>query len=461
MPPPCHPADICPLATLGLQAPRTSHGMHSQSGYRPPPYIGTDTRGLFPDHNYNFMTLPHPTPPTPTTLGVGVGAGVGVAPIQKHPVSHDTHTHGPYGPYPYLPFSSPPFDPMSLPPPNILQAQPTTDIHLDWLSSLAGAGAPHHQYTSPTILVSPADGNYSTFTGPKAVPERATTFFAASAATDTCVNSSYSNIGPVPVPVHFPYGAPGSPFNSLGASTGLTPIFSSTPPSTFDLSATPGLSQPSPAVPCSIRPTTEDLEGERGLDLVGLFSGPPSLPCGNFTMERSYPKEEAPHAPSGGNLLTIPLSTPQLAFTDHNRRSEFGIHTPVLPRRAPYARGRKEVRFPNQKKVNAVEDMCKWFPEESDFGKLLKRICASEWYHNGELEPTFGSGSEELTAGLALGFEVGYSILLGFVGKRGKCHYCGRVISKRDRIVAHVREHLGLRPFVCTDDQCTCRELPV
>ena len=438
--------------------------MSGQSGYRPLPYIGTDTRGLFPEHNYNFMTLPHPTPPTQTTLGVGVG--VGLAPIQKHSISHDTHTHthGPYGAYPYLPYSSSsPFDSFSpSPPPNIHQAQPTTDMHLDWLSSLAGAGAPHHQYTSPTILVSPADGNYSTFTGPKAVP-----FFAAnaaSAAADTCVTGltgSHSGIGPVPVPVHIPYGAPGSPFNSLGASTGLTPLFSSTPPSTFDLSASPGLSQPSPAVPCSIRPAaTEGLEGERGLDLVGLFSRPPSLPCGNFTMERSYPKE-APHAPPGSNLLTVPLSTQQLAFADHNHPSEFGIHTTVPPRRAPYATGRKEVRFSNQKKVNAVEDMCKWFPEDSDFGKLLKRICASEWYHNGELEPTFGSGSEELTAGLALGFEVGYSILLGFVGNTGKCHYCGYSNRKRDRVVAHVREHLGLRPFVCTDGGCPCRELPV
>jgi hypothetical protein len=407
--------------------------LSSQSDYGPHPYIGSVTRDLFPGPGHNFMLLP--TQSTPATLGVGV------TPTQKQPVSHNAH-----GAYPYLPFSPPPFDSSSPPPTNMLQGQPTignSDMHLDWLSFLAEA--PNHRYTSanPSILVSPADGNYSTITGPtKVVPEGATTFFAASAA-DT-------------IPVHVPRGASGSPFNnSLGASAGLTPTFSSTP-STFDFSASPGLTQPSPAAPCTIRPLTEEgLEGEQGLDLVGLFSRPPSLPCGNFSIDRPYSKE-APHPPSGG---TIPLSN-QLAFTDHNLPSEFGIHTAALPLssgKAPYATGRKEVRFPNQKKVNVVEDMCRWFPEESDFGKLLKRICASEWYHNGELEPTFGSGSKDLTFGLALGFEAGQSILLGFIGNKGKCHYCGRSSPKKDRMVAHVREHLGLRPFVCMDKRCPCK----
>jgi hypothetical protein len=328
-----------------------------------------------------------------------------------------------------------------------------SDMHLDWLSSLAGT--PHHRYTStnPTIRVSPAVGNYSTFTGPKAVPEA--TLFAASAATDTCVTGSHSDIiGPVHVP-----GASGSPFNSLGAS--LTPVFSSTP-STFDLSASPGLTQHSPAVPCTIRPLTEEVEGEQGLDLVALFSRPPSVPCGNFAVEHPY-SQEMPSAPSGGNLLTVPLAT-QLAFTGHNRPSEFGIHNSVLPRssgQAPYATGRKEVRFPNQKKVNVVEDMCNRFPEESDCGELLKRICAAEWYHSGELEPIFGNGSEALTFGLALSFEAGQSILLGFVGNEGTCLYCGHTSRKKDRIIAHIREHLGLRPFVCMDEECPCKDLPV
>ena len=372
----------------------------SQSDYGPHPYIGTVTRDQFYGSTH-VVTMPQPM-----TLGVGV------API-KASVSHNAHNA--HGAFPYLPSS---FDSLSPPPTNMCQGQPiigNSDTQLEWLSLMAD------QYTStnPTIVVSPADGNYST---------------------------SFTSTN-----------------NSLGtASASLTPTFSSTP-STFDFSASPGLTQPSPALPCTIRPLPEEgLEGDQGLDLVGLFSRPPSLPCGNFAIERPYSKE-APHAPSGSNLLTVPLST-QPAFPDHNHRSEFGMHTaplPPSPGKAPYATGRKEVRFPNQKKVNVVEDMCKWFPEESDFGKLLKRICATEWYQNGELEPTFGSGSEELTFGLALGFEAGQSILLGFIGKKGKCHYCGRTIVKKDRLVAHVREHLGLRPFACTDEGCPCKELPV
>ena len=404
--------------------------MGSQSGYVSPLSIGTVNGGLFPEHPY--MTVP----PHATSTSQGF------IPIQKQA-------------YPHFPFTSPPFDSLSPLPTKMHQGQPSnignleySDVHLDWLSSLAGAS--HHQYTStnPTILVFPADGNYTTF-NPKAVPEEAPTFFAASAAADTCVTGSHSDISPVPI--HVPGGASGSgsgsPFNSLSA--GLTPIFSSTP-STFDFSTSPGLTRHSPVVP---------LEGEQGVDLVGLFSRPPSVPCGTFAIERPYSKE-VPHPPSGSNLLTVPLTT-QLTFTDHNRPSELGMHNALSSGQAPYATGRKEVRFPNQKKVNVVEDMCRWFPEESNYGKLLKRICATEWYHNGELEPVFGNGSQDLTFGLALGFEAGLSILLGFVGDEGKCLYCGHTSAKKERIVAHVREHLGLRPFVCTEERCPCKELLV
>ena len=394
--------------------------MSSQLGYGQPPSIGT---GL-----YSYMTVP----PYATSTSQGY------IPIQKQA-------------YPHLPFVSPSFGSLSLPPTKMHQGQPTnignleySDANLDWLSSLAGAS--HHQYTStnPTILVSPADRHYTTF-NPNAVPEGAPTFFSASAAADTCMTGSYSDL------IHVPHGASGSgsgsPFYSLSAS--LTPTFSSTP-STFDFGTSPGLARHSPTVP---------LEGEQGLDLVGLFSRPPPVPCGTFAIEQPY-SEEVSRPPSGGNLSTVPLAT-QLTFTDQNRPSELGIHNNLSSGQAPYAMGRKEVRFPNQKKVNVVEDMCRWFPEESNYGKLLKRICATEWYHSGELEPVFGNGSQDLTFGLALGFEAGQSILLGFVGSEGQCLYCGHTNAKRDRIVAHIREHLGLRPFVCTDEMCPCKELPV
>lgn len=412
--------------------------MSIQSGYAPPP-IGTVNGSLFPGPGHTYMTMPPHV--TSTSLGG--------TPIQKHSVPHNAHAHGAY---PHLPFSSSPFDSLNPPPTKMHQGQPTnignleySDVHLDWLSSLAEAS--HH--TNPTILVSPADGSYSAFT-PSTVPEEAATFFAASAAVDTCMTGSHSDIRPLPV--HVPRDASGlaSPFNSIGGHTSFTPIFSSTP-STFEFSPSPGLTQHSPA--------GVKLEGEQGLDLVGLFSRPPS---GNFATLQPYSKE-VPQPPSGVNLLTIPLAT-QLTFTDHSHPNEFGIQNTVLSFsscQAPYATGRKEVRFPNQKKVNVVEDMCKWFPEQSDFGRLLKRICATKWYHNGELEPTFGNGSDELTFGLALGFEIGQSILLGFIGSEGNCLYCGHTSPKKDRIVAHVREHLGLRPFVCTNEGCPCKELPV
>ena len=374
--------------------------MSSQSGYGPPQSIGTVNGGL-----YSYMTAP----PHATSTSQGC------IPIQKQA-------------HPHLTFASPPSGSFSPPTTRMHQGQPAnignleySDVHLDWLSSLAGAS--HHQYTStnPTIFVSPADGNYTTFNA-EAVPEEALTFFASGSGS-------------------------GTPFNSLSAS--LTPTFSSTP-STFDFGTSPGLTRYSPALP---------LEGEQCLDLVGLFSRPPPVPREPFAVEQPYSKE-GPHLPSGSNLLTVPLTT-QLTFTDHNRPSELGIHNNRSSGQAPYAVGRKEVRFPNQKKVNVVEDMCRWFPEESNYGKLLKRICATEWYHNGELEPVFGNGSQDLTFGLALGFEAGQSILLGFVGNDGKCLYCGHTSAKKDRIVAHVREHLGLRPFVCTDEVCPCKELPV
>ena len=408
----------------------------------PPPYIGAVNQGLFPGNA--FMTAPQR--PTSMTLGL--------APIQKQYGSHTAHFA--HMAYPYLPPPSPHFDPLSLSP-NLRQGQPTmnianaeySDTHLDWLSDLAEAS--QHRYpssTNPTIMVSPAGGNYSPFASPKAGPEA--TFFAASVAADTCVTGSHSDIGPVLVP-----GTSGS----LGAS--LTPVFSSTP-STFDFSTSPGLTLHSPAVPRTIRPLTEESEAEQGPDLVSLFSHPPSVPCGNFAVEHPYSKE-TPSAPSCGNLLSFPLST-QLAFPGHNRPSEFEIHNAVQPRssgQVPYATGRTEVRFPNQKKVNVVADMCKRFPEESHIGILLKRICATGWYHIGGLEPIFGPGSQELTVGLALGFEVGQSVLLGFTGSDGQCLYCGHRSTKKDRIIAHVREHLGLRPFVCMDEKCPCKELHV
>jgi len=402
--------------------------MSDQASPVPPPHLGAATRDRFPGYAYvQSMTAPQNS--TSSTLGF--------PPIQEHSIAHNT-----YGAYPDLPLSSSQFDPLS-PPPQRRQAQPTigspeySEMNLDWLSSLVGT--PYHQYTStnPSILVSPASGDHSTFTGHTDI-------------SDTCVTGSHPNIGPVYVP-----GASASPFNSLGA--GLTPLFSSTP-STFDLSASPGLTQHSPAVPYTARPLTAESEGEQGLDLVALFSRPPSAPYGNWAIEPPYSKGMPSAPPPGGDLLTVPPSI-EPAFTDPNA---FGVHNTVLYRssdRTPYAMGRKEVRFPNQKKVNVVDDMCKRFPEESDIGNLLKRICETAWYHNGELEPTFGNGSEELTAGLALGFEVGQSILLGFIGKEGVCLYCGHMSPKRDRIIAHVREHLGLRPFVCMEEKCPCKEL--
>jgi hypothetical protein len=204
----------------------------------------------------------------------------------------------------------------------------------------------------------------------------------------------------------------------------------------------------------------EESEREQGPNLVGLFSGLPSTPYGNLAIGRPL-SEKMPSAPPGSNLLTVTLSE-QPALTGDNSASKIhGTAPPHSAGQTPYATGREEVRFPNQKQVNVVEDMCKWFPEESDSGKLLKRICAARWYLNGELEPTFGNGSPELTSGLALGFEEGQSILLGFIGSNGECLYCGHAGQKRDRNIAHIRKHLGLRPFVCADEKCPCKELPV
>ena len=365
---------------------------------------------------------------------------------------HSKHSNTPQA-FPYLPPSPSHFDPLNLP--NTHHGQPIignsqyTDMHLDWLSSVAKASH-HHLYTSanPTIFVSPASGgggNYSTFTADIDVP-------------NTCVPGSHSDLGPL----YVPRASASSPFNSLGgAGPSLTPSVSPTP-STFDLSASPGLTQHSPAVPCTVQPLTEDAEGEQGLSLVALFERPPAAPYANFAIDRPHSKE-MPSAPPG-NLLAVPLPTQPLFAGPSSVSASGVVHAPVPPRvsgRAPYATGRKEVRFPNQKKVNVVEDMCKRFPEESDTGKLLKRVCAAEWYHRGDVEPTFGNGSEELTYGLALGFEAGQSVLLGFIGNDGECRYCGHTSPKRDRIIAHIREHLGLRPFVCMDERCPCRELPV
>ena len=417
---------ISALATLGLQALRTSHQARGpasgQSSRVPPPYLGPAT------HLYDVTVSPQ---------------GL-FAPVQEHAIAPSPQgAQGAHDAYPYLPpLASSHFDPLNLPYMHHGQGQPIidnaqyTDVDLDWLSSVAEAS-----YTptnpNPTILVSPASGNYATFTS----------------APNTCVTGSHSDIGPVCVP-----GAPASPFNSLGP--GLTPSVSATP-STFDFSASPGLTQHSPVVPYAVHPLTEEPEGEQGFNLVALFSRPPSVPYGNLAIELPHSKE-IPSAPPC-DLLMVPLPT-QPVFTDHTSSSARRVPGTAPPRssgRAPYATGRKEVRFPNQKKVNVVEDMCRRFPEASDGGKLLKRICAAEWYHKGDLEPTFGNGSEELTYGLALGFEAGHSVLLGFTGNEGECLYCGHTSPKRDRIIAHMREHLGLRPFVCMDEKCPCRELPV
>ena len=337
------------------------------------------------------------------------------------------------------------------------QAQPIigssqyTDMHLDWLSSVAEASHRHYTPTNPTptILVSPASGPYSTFTSHMDIP-------------NTCVPGPHSDIGPLYAP-----GPSVSPFNT-GTLPSLTASFSATP-STFDFCASPGLTQHSPAVPCAVRSPTEDPDGDRSVDLIALFSRPPSAPYGNLGMGLPRSKE-VPSAPAGG-LLTVPLPPPPSlpAHSGSNARASARRAPGAVPPRAPaarahapYATGRKEVRFPNQKKVNVVEDMCRRFPADSDAGKLLTRICAAEWYHRGDLEPIFGSeGSDELVRGLALGFDPGHSVLLGFVGHAGECSYCGHTSPKRDRIIAHMREHLGLRPFVCMDDKCPCSQLEV
>ena len=328
------------------------------------------------------------------------------------------------------------------------------DVNLDWLSSLAGASHYQHPPNNPTILVSqpPPSATQEAFSGPLTAPLTAPP--TPHTTSMTVAGSGY-----------VPYHVPGPSFNPKSRGTSMTPVFSSTP-SSFDLSASPALTQHSPAVPPAVRPLTDESEGEHGPDLVALFSQPPSGPCGNFAVDRPYSKE-IPRAPLTNSLLTLlpPLPPPaQPVFPGHNHPSTFRVQDSVPPRssaQAPYATGRKEVRFHNQKKVNVVEDMCKRFPEESDLGKLLKRICATVWYQKGELEPAFGEDSQAVTSGLALRFEAGQSILLGFIGIDGACLYCRHTSSKRDRIVAHVREHLGLRPFVCIDEKCPCKHLPV
>jgi hypothetical protein len=398
------------------------------------PYTGVATHNPFPGNPY-LQDVTAPQSSIPTTLGF--------TPAQKYPIEYSAH-----GAYPYLPSQ---FDQLtSSLPPNVRQGQRITSnseytgMQLDLLlSSLAEAS--HHPYTpqNPRVLVSPAGGNYSTSTSPRTLY-------------DAFVTGPHSDISPVHVS-----GASGSPFNLLGAS--LTPIFSSTP-STVDFGTSPGLTRPSPAVPSAVRPLTEESGREQALDLVGLFSRSPStIPYGNFATGPPFSKE-APSAPSGNNnLLTVPLPQ-QFALTSQDHPSPFRAHNNVPPHssgQTPYATGRREVRFPNQKKVNVVGAMCKQFPKESDCGKLLERICATEWYRDGKLEPTFGNHSQELTSGLALCFEAGQSVLLGFIGSDGRCLHCGHTSPKRDRIIAHVREHLGLRPFECGDGKCPCKGLPV
>lgn len=119
-------------------------------------------------------------------------------------------------------------------------------------------------------------------------------------------------------------------------------------------------------------------------------------------------------------------------------------------------------RFPGQRaEANATILDCA-FSSDSVRRTILSRIRASTWLKSHSLEPTFGS-QDGITHGLdvsGLGLKKKDSIYRAFLvdgtggclfpsAEGGKGGRCGKKEKRPLRALAHIRGHLGHRPFAC------------
>ena len=119
-------------------------------------------------------------------------------------------------------------------------------------------------------------------------------------------------------------------------------------------------------------------------------------------------------------------------------------------------------RFPGQRTEANITILDHAFSNDPVRHTILSRIRASTWLKSHLLEPTFGA-QDGITHGLdlsGLGMKKKESVYRAFLEDGtggclfpsvdgGKAGECGKKEKRPLRALAHIRSHLGHRPFAC------------
>ena len=126
------------------------------------------------------------------------------------------------------------------------------------------------------------------------------------------------------------------------------------------------------------------------------------------------------------------------------------VDTPII-RLSPFeAVALPSRKIKNQKPARDIDEMWQNLPQNDAVDTLVGRILAADWLHH-EREPE----DSRLTAGLvddlplSIKLKDGQSIFLAFRDETQKCVFCPHCERRPNRLVCHIRQYFGLRPYEC------------
>lgn len=181
----------------------------------------------------------------------------------------------------------------------------------------------------------------------------------------------------------------------------------------------------------------------------------------NESLASFFEMMDDPHPVSPPVLPTIPYEPPiTIALEEVSPPS--GSEMDVEGSPVPTTEEPSYDRFPGQRIGANIMDLDHAFSSDPVRRTLLSRIRASTWLKSHLLEPTFGV-QDGVTHGLdlsGLGLKKKESVYRAFLEDGtggclfpsvdgGKGSGCGKKEKRPLRALAHIRGHLGHRPFVC------------